>query len=108
MALDTVMRYHGHPPRCIILIEPMFFDRRVESDFAAYTSRVHRYNKKREHIWQTLDEAMAFHVKRLPWNAWHPEVLNWFSVSNRCISPLHFAAPRAEIISTACVLPHGT
>lgn len=82
LALDTILDYHRIHPRCAILIEPILFDRRIESDFIDFTKRVHRYNKKREHTWQSIDEAMAYHIKRPPWDAWDLDVLRWTSVSN--------------------------
>jgi len=79
LAVDTLLRYHRLQVRCMILLEPILFDRRVESHFIEFTNRVHKYNKKREHIWQNVDEAMSYHLKRPPWRAWDREVLRWTS-----------------------------
>ncbi|TCD62126.1 hypothetical protein EIP91_007301 [Steccherinum ochraceum] len=81
LAVDTLFRHDRFQPRCAILIEPLLFDRRVEAPFRDFTNRVHVYNKKREHLWQNVDEAIAYHTKKHPWNTWDLEVLRWMSRS---------------------------
>ena len=57
---DTLLRYYSIRIRAMIVIEPMFFDRGVQSDFLALRDRTNRYNKKRTVRWNNVEEAMTY------------------------------------------------
>lgn len=78
---DSLLRYYSIRLRGMIVIEPMLFDRAVQSEFLALKDRTSSYNKKRTVLWKDVEEAMVFHKKRQPWNTWAEETLQWMAVS---------------------------
>lgn len=75
-----ILHDRGTPFRRIVLLEPTLFDFDIEEEFIALEKRVRIANRKRPRVWSTVDDAMEYYSKRLPWKIWHPEVLELMSV----------------------------
>lgn len=69
------------PYSSLILIEPPLFHKPDLSANQSWVTRSVLFRNAQPDVWPTVEDAMLWHKARAPWKAWHPEVLQVFSVS---------------------------
>jgi hypothetical protein len=71
------------PYYALILVEPALFQRSVSHVYSHILCRGIAYATAQPDVWPTIQDAMHWHKARAPWEEWHPDTLQVFSVSHQ-------------------------